>query len=618
MATSIRLLGRPSIEVDGRPMPAPRGRKSWAVLAFVVLTDRPPSRRRLAELLFGDANDPLGALRWTLAELRRALGGGAVIVGDPVRLALHEGDMVDVQELSAHQSPWSAVPDSVGELLEGMSFPGCDGFESWLLVERRRHAAAVSALLREAGLAHLGAGRTDEAIAFASRLVELDSLTEAHHTLLVRALAVAGDRRAASEAAERCAAMFERELGTRPSLALWAALDAGAGSPAAPALTGAAAARAQLNAGSAAIAAGAVDAGLDCLRRSVDEARYAGEDALLVTALAALGGALIHSVRGRDEEGASVLHQSLELAATIGSRVTATACRELGFVDVQAGRRDRAERWLVRARKLALTHGDDGELASIDGVYGMSLSDGAHYAEALDVLTDSVARALHCGSRKQAAWSASLVGRLHLLRAAHDEADAALRHSLALVESERWIAFQPWPEAFAAELDLAAGDEKQAQRRLSEAFALACQLGDPCWEGVTARGLAMLRARDDPGASLAWFSDARSRCMRWPDAYQWVQGYVLDAACTVAIEAGDPSVGRLAEELLELGARTGMSELVARAQLHRSLLGLPGAADATLIAAAGIENSALHRRIEETLVTPERSVCAPGAQRSGR
>ena len=28
----------------------------------------------IAELLFGAADDPLGALRWTLADLRRALG----------------------------------------------------------------------------------------------------------------------------------------------------------------------------------------------------------------------------------------------------------------------------------------------------------------------------------------------------------------------------------------------------------------------------------------------------------------------------------------------------------------------------------------------------------------
>ena len=78
---SIRLLGPPALERDGRSVAAPRGRKAWAVLAYLLLAERPPGRRQLAELLFGDADDPLGALRWTLAELRRALGGAGAVRG---------------------------------------------------------------------------------------------------------------------------------------------------------------------------------------------------------------------------------------------------------------------------------------------------------------------------------------------------------------------------------------------------------------------------------------------------------------------------------------------------------------------------------------------------------
>ena len=84
MALTIRLLGPPAIARDGVPAPPPRGRKAWALLAYLLLADRPPSRRHLAELLFGDADDPLGALRWTLAELRRALGTRELFGGDPV------------------------------------------------------------------------------------------------------------------------------------------------------------------------------------------------------------------------------------------------------------------------------------------------------------------------------------------------------------------------------------------------------------------------------------------------------------------------------------------------------------------------------------------------------
>jgi DNA-binding SARP family transcriptional activator len=597
MARTIRLLGRPSIEIDGRPVRGPRGRKSWAILAFLILAERPPSRQRVAALLFDTADDPLGALRWSLAEIRRALGDKDIVNGDPLELRLPEGTVVDIDALTHAADSQGRAADPFGELLEGMSFPGCDAFESWLLVERRRQGAAVEAFLREAGLAKLASGHPREAARIGSNLVALNPLDEGHHVLLVRSLAAAGERRAAAQAAAATADLFRRELGTSPSPAVRDAAEVSAGSLSSRALTGAAAARAQLGAGSAAIAAGAVDAGLDCLRRAVDEARYADDDELLVSALMALGGALVHAVRGRDEEGASVLHEAIERATADQSAMTATACRELGFVDVQAGRRERAALWLERAHTLAEASGDDGELASIAGVRGMSLSDQARYPEALEMLHDSVGRALHSGSRKQAAWSASHIGRLHVLRAEYDEAEVALQQSTALAKSERWVAFLPWPEAFSAELDLIEGRRAQADRRLREAFALACQLGDPCWEGVSGRGIGVLESRDEPALAMTKLLDARDRCVRWPDAYQWLQGYILDAICTVAADVDKGAALQSADQLLTLASRMDMRELVSRAQVHRSRLGASGAAVAAQLAATGIDNPALQQLV---------------------
>lgn len=53
----IRLLGPPTIEESGRPLRSPRGHKAWALLAYLLLSEQPPSRRRVAEMLFGDAED---------------------------------------------------------------------------------------------------------------------------------------------------------------------------------------------------------------------------------------------------------------------------------------------------------------------------------------------------------------------------------------------------------------------------------------------------------------------------------------------------------------------------------------------------------------------------------
>lgn len=587
MATLIRLLGRPVVEVAGQPGPAPRGSKTWAVLAFAALCNHPPSRRRVADLLFADAGDSLGALRWALAELHRAVGHG-VLTGDPLVLDLPAGVSLDVLE------PPAGEPR--GELLAGLRFRGCASFESWLLVERTRLTAAAAARLREAGLQALGAGRADRAMLIAAQLVELDPLQDAHHALLVRALAVAGHPNQARQAVRDCEALFRRELGMPPSRLVGDALQASPPSPTAAALRGAAAARAQVTAGTAAISAGAVSVGIDCLRRAVDEARYGDDAALLAEALAELGAALVHAVRGRDEEGACTLHEALHHAYAARSPVTASICRELAFIDVQAGRGRQAAIWLSRAREQAARRGDDRELAAIDGVAGMNHSDQADYPSALVLLSDSCERALHSDARRQAAWSASLLGRAHLLRGELDAARAAVRRSLELVETERWVAFLPWPLSLRAEIDRVEGRTASAVRQLQEAFALACQLADPCWEGISKRSLALCDTTDR-ARTLEGLRDARARCTRWPDTYQWIHASILDAICTQAAQAGDPKALGFAYELLSLSARTNLREFVVRAHLHRAGLGEPGAATAARLAASGIDNPKLITRL---------------------
>lgn len=592
MGTTIRLLGAPSIEVDGATLPGPRGRKAWALLAVLALTEQAQSRQRLAGLLFCGADDPMGALRWSLSELRRALGGAASVDGDPVALTLSAATSIDVLALE-ESAGWLEAAEAPGELLAGMTFPDCDAFEAWLMVERRRQAAAIEALVHEAGLAQLAAGRPREAARLAARLVELNPYDENHHVLLVRSLASSGDRKAASDASSRACSFMRQQLGIEPSPAIREAATASTGAPSVPPSVGVAGARAQLQAGKAAIAAGAVDAGLECLRRAVEELRFNTDDPLFVVAVCELGSALVHSVRGRDEEGASLLHEVVDRAKRTDVRQAAKACRELGFIDVQAGRRQRAMRWLATAREHAAAGGEDAEMAAILGVEGMSLSDQAAYAEAIGVLTESVDRAVRCDSYRQAAWSASILGRLHLLRGDHDRARLELDRSLQWIRAEHWLAFRPWPEALAAELDLLQGRRAQAEDTLREAFALACQLGDPCWEGITARGIGVLESTSHPDRAVRTLLDAMARCIRYPDAYVWVHGYVLDALCSVALLQDPGRAREAAGQLLELAARTDMRELICRAQRHLASFGVAGAAAAAELVASDIDNPVL-------------------------
>jgi DNA-binding SARP family transcriptional activator len=590
---SIRLLGPPAVHRDGQPARSPRGRKSWALLSYLLLAERPRSRRYLAELLFGDADDPLGALRWTLAELRRALVLPGLLRGDPVDVALGPDVAIDVSlldDLDADPAPLLAAG---GELLEGVDLGANLEFESWLLVTRHRVSARVEARLHQAAVALLAAGRPGDAIAYAAGAVARNPLEESNHELLVRCLAMTGDRTAALRQVAVCEDLLRRELGVEASPALREAASTGSDTAMVPPLSGRAAAVSQLEAGRAAIVAGAVEAGLQCLRTAVAEATRCRDTALRARTLAALGGALVHAARGRDEEGAVVLHEAIQYADAAGDRATTVmAQRELGFVEVQAGRRRTAESWLSKAQSLAAT---DEELAAILGVRGMNASDAADYPGAFAYLNESVERAASSADHRQQAWSLSILARAHLLRDERSQATVALTRSLELVREQRWMAFLPWPQTLQAELYRRAGNLTRAADGLEQAWVLACQLNDPCWEGMAARGLGLLNAdRGDHGAASMWLGEAVSRASRVPDRYQWVHGHVLDATITAALDQGDPERARpLVTTLASLAARCDMPELVVRAELHRGRLGDETAFGLARLLGADIDNPAL-------------------------
>src|SRR5258707_9432580 len=189
MSLSIRLLGARRVERDDEPGPGPRGNKAWALLEYLVLSPQPSSRRKLAELLFSEAEDPLGALRWSLAQLRQALRQPNALRGDPVDLALEPGTEIDLRRLRSVRLPEvDEIGALTGELLEGMTFATSPAFEAWLAVERRHLAATAHALLLERAQAELGAGDPGTAVAAPAPLLELNPFKQTHHELARRTL----------------------------------------------------------------------------------------------------------------------------------------------------------------------------------------------------------------------------------------------------------------------------------------------------------------------------------------------------------------------------------------------------------------------------------------------
>jgi ATP/maltotriose-dependent transcriptional regulator MalT len=191
-------------------------------------------------------------------------------------------------------------------------------------------------------------------------------------------------------------------------------------------------------------------------------------------------------------------------------------------------------------------------------------------------------------------FSSAMLARARLLRGELAEAAQVAERSIRDAKEEQWLAYLPFPETTRAEVDRLRGDLGGAQERFEHAFTLGCQLGDPCWEAFSARGLGLVAA--ERGAfekAVRWLEEARTRSTRWPDTYQWAYAYVLDAAAGVAVDRGAVDAREMANRLEETGSRSGLRELIARALLHRARLGDDDAAAGARLIIERIDNPAL-------------------------
>ncbi len=593
MSLTIHLLGRPRIESSTGKVYQFRSRKSWAVLTYLIMSERPPTRGQLASLLFAEADDPLRALRWTLSEVRRGLGDEGSIEGDPVVLRLPADSTVDLDILT--KGSWVeavGLPDLGADLLDGWTVRGAPAFESWLLSQQRYAAAASEAILHEAALGSMVQGNLDLALGYAVRAAVMSPLDENHQALLIRLYRRNGDDAAAQQQFAACTELFDSELGVAPGPAVMAALRERAEHDAP--IADEPSIEAIIEAGTAAVAAGAAEAGVESLRAAVRLADNAGIVNLRVESRLVLAEALIHSLGGLDEEGLAELFEAAEIALADDDREAAARARaELGYVDFLRGRYDRAELWLTDA--LELGRESPSILAKAKMYLGSVESDRGNYRRASELLAEATELSRSAGDYRREAYGLSMLGRISLLFGDLDNAADHLDASIQLAETEHWLAFIPWPQALRGEVQVARGDPAGAATILRQAFARACQLGDPCWEGMAARGLALVAdAIGDSQRAFATLADARGRCNRLADPYLWLDGYILDAQCDLGRRHNHPDTELWIHKLSELSSRTGMRELTYRSLLHGAAMGSEGDHAAATLVAAEIENPLLH------------------------
>jgi DNA-binding SARP family transcriptional activator/predicted negative regulator of RcsB-dependent stress response len=620
VAIVVQLLGPPLITREGVVYAAPRGRKVWAVLAYLALARQPPTRHHLIDLLFPEAEDPASTLRWNLSELRRLLGGPDTVgSANVVRLKLPEGSVIDVDVLQEGTSGAAVELPGLGrELLEGVDVEASPGFSAWILGERRRLQSLSGAVLREGALRALAADDPVRAIELATRLVGAEPLSEDAHVLLVRAFAATGDEEAVERQLTASIDLFRRELGSELAPELYEAARMETRPATAPAASSAPGVHALLESGGAAVDAGAVDVGIAGLRDAVHAARAADEPQLEAAALVALGTALVHAAKGRDEEGSAALHRAIMVADRAGVRpLAAAAHRELGYVEYLRGEYPRGTLLLRAASDLA--RDDPVERARIQVVVGIGWSDVGSHARATEAFGEAIDLAERAGDRRLLAWALACHGRTLVERDDLDAAEEELARASELSRAERWTAFLPFPEALLAEVWIRRGRCDRASQALDHAFALGCAVNDACWEAYAVRGLGLLQAAGgDRAGATARLEDALIRCTRQRDTHRWIRAHTLDALCAVGLADGDARTSAWVADLAALAGRSGMRELSARAYLHRWRLGDASAIEGARAIAVEVDNPALSPLMEDPRASPLELLLGLAASDRGR
>jgi ATP/maltotriose-dependent transcriptional regulator MalT len=239
----------------------------------------------------------------------------------------------------------------------------------------------------------------------------------------------------------------------------------------------------------------------------------------------------------------------------------------------------------------------------------MNQADRGRHLEATELLTNSAAAARQAGTVRQEAWSQGVLARSLLLAGQPTLARQAAEHSMAVVRRERWNAFLPWPQVLHAQCLIQAGRWDEASEEAEHAFALACELGDPCWEGMAARALGILAVHaGNLGAAQAWLADARRRCDRVPDRYVWISAYVGLAQLETAARHDPGLVAPVAARLYEHAARSDLPEFLAWALVYQAESGDRAKIPLARGAADAIANPELRARVQ----------ALPGGEPDGR
>lgn len=198
-----------------------RTRTMEALLIYLASQGRPLGREILAELLWPERTQEQARtnLRVAIHRLREQIDPYLLVTRQSVAINPDSEIFLDTEQFEAHLSAGQLMAATVlyrGDFLDGFYLDGSPIFEQWALLERERLRNLVIAAYQQLIDQTASAGEGDAAIAYAQRLLSLDSLHEPTHRQLMRLLAQAGQRSAALGQYESCRHLLISELGVAP------------------------------------------------------------------------------------------------------------------------------------------------------------------------------------------------------------------------------------------------------------------------------------------------------------------------------------------------------------------------------------------------------------------
>ena len=196
---NIKLFGDLSIEKDGQTSPIIRRQKGSALLAYLILQNRPQSREHIIDLLWerGSTRKAQAALRTTVKRVRQLV---PMIESSRTHLSFipYSNTLIDLHQLESHLESRDvaqinhALELYKGPLLNNLYVEDAPVFNEWLQIVRAQWRRRVWFAYEEVCQSYLAQSLWLDGLSTAQRWLALDPLDEAPLTFVLQFLGHTG------------------------------------------------------------------------------------------------------------------------------------------------------------------------------------------------------------------------------------------------------------------------------------------------------------------------------------------------------------------------------------------------------------------------------------------